>query len=102
MTWWTVGPAPACRDLDIVPLTLRPEADGSYAVAGVVRRDGRPLLAGVMAGDRLLAVDGVEVSGATMGRVVGALRGKPGEPRLLLLERDGRRLSERVSVVRLP
>jgi hypothetical protein len=102
MTWWTVGPAPACRDLDIVPLTLRPEADGSYAIAGVVRRDGRPLLAGVMAGDRLLAVDGVEVSGATMGRVVGALRGKPGEPRLLLLERDGRRLSERVSVVRLP
>ncbi len=102
MSWWIIGPEPAARDLDIVPLTLRPEADGSYTVAGVVRRDGRPLLAGVRAGDRLLAVDGVEVSGAAMGRVIGALRGKPGDRRRLLLERDGARLSELVAVVRLP
>lgn len=102
MSWWTVGPEPAVRDLDIVPLTLRPEADGSYSVAGVVRRDGRSLLDGVRAGDRLLAVDGLEVAGATMGRVVGMLRGKPGEPRRLLLERDGARLVEIVAVIRLP
>lgn len=102
MTWWIVGPEPAARDLDIVPLTLRPEADGSYSIAGVVRRDGKPLLAGVRSGDRLLAVDGVEVTGATMGRVVAALRGKPGERHRLLLERAGARLSELVVVVRLP
>jgi hypothetical protein len=102
MSWWTVGPEPAARDLDIVPLTLRAEADGSYAVAGVVQRGGRPLLDSVRAGDRLLAVDGMETAGVTMGRVVAALRGKPGEPRRLLLERAGTRLAERVSVVRLP
>ncbi len=102
MTWWAIGPEPASRDLDIVPLTLRPEADGSYSVAGVVRRGDRPLLAGVRAGDRLLAVDGLEVTGATMGRVVGTLRGKPGESRRLLLERDGARLVEIAAVIRLP
>jgi predicted aspartyl protease len=102
MTWWLPGAPAAARDLDMVGLTLRPEADDSYFVAGVVSRDGRVLVAGVEPGDRLLKVDGLEVTGAFMGMVIGALRGKPGETRLLLLERQGKPLTVRATVMRLP
>jgi len=96
------GPPPAPRDLDMVGLCLRPEADGSYFVAGVVSRDGKTLVPGVAPGDRLLKVGGLEVTGASMGRVVGALRGKPGDVRLLHLERQGKPLTVRATVMRLP
>jgi hypothetical protein len=110
MTWWRPGPnrpAPtgppsASRDLDIVGLTLRPENDGSFTVAGVVTRAGRPLVAGVHPGDRLLRVGSLEVTGAPMGQVIDALRGKPGDVRLLLLEREGKQLTVRAPIVRLP
>ncbi len=62
MTWWLAGPPPAARDLDMVGLCLRPEADGSYVVAGVVSRDGNTLVPGVQPGDRLLKVDGLAVT----------------------------------------
>ncbi|MBE0665734.1 MAG: hypothetical protein IH584_07895, partial [Candidatus Aminicenantes bacterium] len=78
MTWWQPGPPPPARDLDIVPLTLRPDGSGAYFVAGVVERDGKSLVADVQPGDRLLKVDGLEVTGAPMGNVIAALRGQPG------------------------
>jgi hypothetical protein len=102
MTWWLPGPPPTVRDLDIVGLTLRPESDGSFTVAGVVSRAGRPMVPNVLPGDRLLKVDGLEVRGAAMGSVIAALRGKPGEVRLLLLEREGKSITVRARVVRLP
>lgn len=102
MTWWLPGPPSVARDLDMVGLCLRPEADGSYFVAGVVSRDGRALVGGVEPGDRLLKVDGLEATGASMGRVINALRGKPGDARLLLLERVGKPLTVRATVTRLP
>ncbi|MCX6558239.1 MAG: hypothetical protein NTW95_12555 [Candidatus Aminicenantes bacterium] len=102
MTWWQPGPVPALRDLDIVGLTLRPENDGSFSVAGIVQRDGRPVVPGVQAGDRLLRVDGLDVAGATMGMVINALRGKPGARRVLLLERSGKPTTVKAQVVRLP
>ncbi|GEM_PF-4196816 len=80
-----VWPWPRTSSRTIPLPALRPETDGSYSVAGVVERDGKPLVAGVQAGDRLLAVDGLEVMGAAMGRVIKALRGRPGESRRLLL-----------------
>jgi hypothetical protein len=102
MTWWQPGPPPPARDLDLVPLTLRPDGSGACFIAGVVERDGKPLLAGVQPGDRLLRVDGLEVTGASMGRVIDALRGRPGDVRLLLLEREGKQLTVRATVARLP
>jgi hypothetical protein len=102
MTWWRPGPAPAKRDLDIVGLTIRPEPDGSYAVAGVVSRNGRPMVSGVQPNDRLLRVDGLDVTNVPMGTVIDALRGTPGAPRTLLLERAGKRLTVQAAVVRLP
>lgn len=82
---------PDIHDMDLVGLTLRPEADGGYSVIGVARKDGRPAVEGVEPGDRLLQVGSVKAMGATMGAVVDALRGRPGEIRRLILERNGRR-----------
>ncbi len=102
MTWWQAGGPAAPRDLDIVGLSLRPEGDGSFFVAGVVSRNGKPLVAGVEPGDKLLRVGDLEVTGAPMGAVIDALRGRPGTRRVLLLERAGKRLVVRTRAARLP
>ncbi|HVP37929.1 MAG TPA: aspartyl protease family protein [Candidatus Saccharimonadales bacterium] len=88
------------HDLDLVGLTLQPQADGSYRVLGVASRDGRPAVAGVEPGDVLLQVGDLKATGATMGAVVDALRGAPGEARSLVLERGGRQLRVAAKVVR--
>jgi predicted aspartyl protease len=102
LTYWEEGPQPDPRDLDIVGLTLRPEAGGGFTIAGVVQRDGEPAVAGVQPGDALLCVDGLDTSGALMGTVVDALRGEPGAVRTLVIERAGERLSIEARVSRLP
>lgn len=78
------------RDMDIVGLTLQPQADGSYRVIGITQIDGKPAVEGVEPGDRLLRIGDLNATDATMGTVVDALRGKPGDVRILLLERNGR------------
>ncbi len=102
MTWWQPGPRTGPRDLDIVGLTLRPEPGGGVTVAGVVARDGKPLVEGVAPGDRLVAVDGRDLSQARMGDAVDALRGAPGAARTLVLEREGKRSTVVAKVARLP
>jgi len=102
MTYWESGPAVGADDLDIVGVTLRPEADGSFTIAGVATRAGKPAVDGLRTGDRLIRVDGVEAGGATMGAVVSALRGRPGARRSLLVERSGRRESVAARVTRFP
>lgn len=82
--------ADAC-DMDLVGLTLRLEPDGAYRVVGVSQKDGRPSVDGVRPGDVLLEIDALRTSGATMGTVVDALRGTPGDVRTLLIEREGER-----------
>ena len=78
------------HDMDIVGLTLQPQADQSYRVIGVAKKDGRPALEGVEPGDKLLRVGNLNATGATMGTVVDALRGNPGDICILLLERNGK------------
>jgi len=102
MTWWQPGPQAAARDLDIVGLTLRPEPGGGVTVAGVVARNGTPLVEGVAPGDRLVAVDGRDLSKARMGDAVDALRGAPGAARTLVLEREGTLVTVATTVARLP
>jgi hypothetical protein len=77
------------RDMDLVGLTLRQEADGSYQVIGIAEKNGEPAVKSVEPGDKLLEVGGLKARGATMGTVVDALRGKPGDVRILVLERNG-------------
>jgi len=102
MTYWEgIGPA-GREDLDIVGLTLRPEPDGSFTVAGVAIREGVPSVTGIEPGDRLVRVDDLEISGQLMGKVVDALRGAPGAIRTLVVERDGQRLEVKATVVRFP
>ncbi len=95
------GAEPDMHDMDIIGLTLRPEADGGYTVLGVSSKNGKPLVPGVEQGDRLLRIDDVETTGATMGTVVDALRGSPGDVRTLLLERGGERFTVKAEVHRL-
>jgi len=80
------------HDMDLVGLTLRLGTDGRYLVIGVAEKNGQPTVAGVMPGDVLLEVGGLNATGATMGSVVDALRGNPGDVRTLVLERDGMRI----------
>jgi len=76
-------------DMDLVGLTLRPENDGGYTILGVTSSTSDPAVPGAQAGDKLVRIDGWDTAGATMGSVVDALRGTPGETRILLIERDG-------------
>jgi hypothetical protein len=84
------GAEPDSHDMDLVGLTLRPEPDGSYQVIGVAMKDGKSAVEGVEPGDKLLEVEDLKTSGATMGTVIDALRGAPGDTRALLLERNGK------------
>lgn len=102
MTYWELGPEPAEADLDIVGLTLRPEADGGFTVAAVATREGVAAVNGVGAGDRLVEVDGIGLASATMGEAVAALRGRPGDRRRLVLDRAGSRVEVDAEVLRLP
>jgi len=94
------GAEPEAHDMDLVGLTLRLEADGTYRVIGVASKHGKRAVEGVEPGDELVEVDGFETAGATMGTVVDALRGRPGDPRVLLLERNGKRFTVEAKVER--
>jgi hypothetical protein len=89
------------HDMDIAGLTLKPLNDGKYKVLGVVARDGKPLIDGIEPGDILLQIGDLSTTGATMGTVVDALRGKPGDIRVLKLERDGRQFIIMAGVKRI-
>jgi hypothetical protein len=78
-------------EFDVIGLILRPEDDGRFTILGVADLDGKPSVPGhVQAGDHLIAVDGISVSGSTMGQVWAMLGGLPGQTRRLTLERAGR------------
>ncbi len=88
------GEAIPANDLDLVGLTLRPQPDGGFAVLGTRGVEG------IEPGDRLLRIGGLETTGATMGTVVDGLRGRPGELRRVVLERDGERIEVDAEVKR--
>ena len=88
-------------DLVMIGLTVQPWADGSYTVSGVVRQNARALVDGVLAGDKLIKIDHLDVSGSSLAGVVGALRGKIGTKRTLILERDGKRITVTAPIVRV-
>lgn len=87
-------------DLDVVGLTLRPEADEKYTIIGVADYNGKPAVSDVKVEDVLVGVDGAPATGATMGQVWSLLGGTPGTTRTLTLERDGKRFSVDATVRR--
>jgi hypothetical protein len=79
------------HDLDQVGLTLQSER-GAFVVAAIATRNGQPTVEGVMRGDKLVRIDGLDTANATWGTLFAALHGQPGERRSLTIERDGRQL----------
>jgi len=88
------------HDLDVVGLTLQPQPDSSYLIIGVADTNGLASAPGPQSGDILIQVDSFKTTGATMGAVTDALRGRSGDVKTLTLERDGRQLTAHVTVRR--
>jgi hypothetical protein len=97
MTYWLKQKGPDSRDLDEVGLTLRSEGR-AFFVAAVAAKNGRPTVEGVLPGDQLIRVGGLETGQATWGAIYDALHGRPGETRSLVLERNGNRLTVAATV----
>jgi hypothetical protein len=88
------------HDLDLVGLTLRPEPDGGFSVLGVAQYEGKRSVEKVEPGDRLLQIGDLVTQGATMGAVIDALRGQPGEKRVLTFDRGGEKFTVEARVER--
>lgn len=84
------------HDLDMAGIILNPEPDGSYLVLDTVKSEKslRP-------GDKLLQIDDLAVTGATLAKVIDALRGTPGQTRTVRIERAGKSLTLKVPVQRV-
>lgn len=94
------GTAGNNNDLDIVGLTVRLEDDGNYKIVGVSEKDGIPSVEGVEPGDLLIQIDEIKAKDETMGKIVDALRGKPGDHHKLVIERDGKQIDVDATVER--
>lgn len=97
-TYWKRERAPNRSHLNQVGIIIRPTPDGEYFVMGVATQSGKQTVEGVAAGDRLLRVNGVAVTGATMGTVLRMLHGRPGETRKLEIERHETKFTVNVRV----
>jgi hypothetical protein len=91
--YFDIGRTVRFPDFDVVGLILRPEGDNVFTIAGVADFDGNPSVAGVQAGDHLLAVDDNPVADFTLGQVWSLLEGSPGQERKLTLERGGKQFT---------
>jgi hypothetical protein len=80
-------------DFDVVGLVLRPEDDGRYTILGVPDFEGKPAVEGIQPRDRLIAVNDIPVTGATMGQIWSMLGGTPGQQRRLTIERGGKQFA---------
>jgi hypothetical protein len=89
-------------EFDVIGLILRPEDDGRFSILGVADFDGRPSVpqgpGGVQADDHLVAVDGIPVSGSTMGQVWAMLGGTAGQARKLTIDHAGTQLTVTANV----
>ena len=86
------------------PITAKGERLGAKDSLGtyiVNPYEGKPAQrAGVLAGDRILSVDGKKTKGLSVSEVSNNLRGEPGSTVVLELEREGEPKPFKVSIVR--
>jgi C-terminal processing protease CtpA/Prc len=85
------------HDLDTVGLTLKNQG-AAFVVVGIATKDGRPTVEGVEIGDNVIQIDGTKTKGATPGAIFAALHGRPGESRILTIERKGTEITTQVKV----
>jgi hypothetical protein len=92
VSYWQRTADEMLDDLNSVGISLI-HGTRNYFVGEIVQNGCDALIAGVEIGDKLLAVDGLDISSASRGEVIAALHGQAGEHRLLTLDRDGRKLT---------
>lgn len=97
VSYWLAQTALDPHDLDQVGLTLI-SRKGEYFVAALATQNGKRAIEGVQVGDKLLKVDEVPMSGSTRGAILSAMHGKPGEIRVLTLERNDKTFTVQASV----
>jgi hypothetical protein len=78
-------------ELDYIGLTLI-SRHGEYFVGAIATRGGKPAVDGAQVGDQLVRIGALRTQGASREAMFAAMRGRPGELRSLILERDGRKL----------
>jgi predicted aspartyl protease len=89
------------HDLDLVGVTVQAQTDGRFVVVGITKQNGKEITDAVRAGDKLIKVDKLDVSGAALVKVIDSLRGKPGDQRTLVVEREQKPLTIKAPVVRV-
>ena len=94
MTYWERQSDLDPHDLDQVGVTLETrDTEKGYFIAGIAEKDGKRTVEGIQVGDKLVQIDDLPLDSATRGAVFSALHGKPGTIRVLILERDGKRVT---------
>ena len=97
MSWWSQERPLDTSELDQVGLVL--SRNGRVVtVAGIARKNGRPTVAGVLPGDRLLSIDGRAVLGLTRGQLLADLHGQPGQMLDFIVSRKGEQIKVRAPV----
>lgn len=89
------------HDMDLAGISVRQLPDGSYQVLSIAERDGKPLIKGIKPEDIIISIEKLITTGATMGKVADALRGKPGETKTILVERNNKQFTVKAEVLRL-
>jgi hypothetical protein len=88
--YFDIGRTVRFPDFDVVGLILRPEVESGFTIVGIADFEDNPSVAGVQAGDRLVAVDDNPVADFTLGQIWSLLEGSPGQERRLTIARAGK------------
>ena len=96
-SYWLSQTALDPHDLDQVGITLEFKG-GEYFVAAIAAQNGEPSVEGVQVGDKLLQVDALKLSTSTWDAIFSAMHGKPGNIRILRIERNGKPFKVQASI----
>lgn len=89
------------HDLDMVGLSLYPQGAGLWGILALADGHDARLHSKIRAGDTLLEVNEIPITGWPLASVIDALHGVPGQTYSLLLERDGERLRVKAPVIQV-
>lgn len=89
-------------DLNCLGIVVQVKANDTVLVSGVAKRDGRPEVPDVKAGDMLLQVDDHKLGGVSLAEVLEYLSGSPGEVKRLKVERGKNQLTVSATVFAHP
>jgi len=91
VVYWLTQTALDSHDLDYIGLTSIFK-NGGYFVGAIAMQNGKPTVTGVHVGDKLIQIGPVRTNGASAEAILGAMHGKSGTRRSLILERNGKQI----------